>query len=139
MSVAVRPPTGRLRNRARSLVIAGIVASVIVEILTWYAAGSIWWSFRGLLRGGPGSEAGIADARFAAVMFAVAAANAAMLILFLVRRRRTPVTALGVLQAADIVASITLTLLFDVWWVVAVVAAVMAFALIVAYRLATRG
>jgi len=102
--------------------------------LTWFAAGSIWWSFRGLLRGGPESEAGIRDASLALVMFAVAAANAAVLVLFLVCRRRIAAIALGVLQALDVAAGIALALLVERTWIVSAVVAFPALALILAYQ-----
>jgi hypothetical protein len=130
----VRPPTNGRLNRARSLALAGVAVCGIAEVLTWFIAGSIWWSFRGFLRGGPESEAGIRDASLALVMFAVATANAAVLVLFLVRRRRIAAIALGVFQALDIAAGIALALLVDGTWIVNAVVAFPAIALILAYQ-----
>ncbi len=45
---------------------AGIVALVAGQALVWLVAASIWWSFRGFMRGGPSSPGGVADAYFAA-------------------------------------------------------------------------
>ena len=134
----MRIPTEGRSNRARSLIVAGVAAFGIAEVLTWITAGSMWWSFRGFMRGGPESEAGIRDAHFALVMFVVAGANAAVLVLFLVRRRRICAIALGVFQALDMAVGIALTLLVDTAWLVLAVVAIPALALIVAYELPTK-
>jgi len=134
--VAVDSPAGGSNGRS-VIAIGGVVGLVTAEVLVWIAAGSIWWSFQGLLRGGPGSEAAIEDARFALAMFVGAAANAAVLLLFLVRRRRRFSIALGALQAVDIVVAVALALLIDEWWFVIAALAAPALALIAVYEWTT--
>lgn len=115
--------TGGAVNPHRWL-LGGVVVLVVTQCLIWVVAGSIWWSFRGLMAGGPASPHGADDAHFAIAVFIAAAVNGAALVPFLLLRRRWGVILLIVIQGIDALVALPLTFLISVWWIlIAIVAA----------------
>jgi ABC-type thiamin/hydroxymethylpyrimidine transport system permease subunit len=86
------------------------------------------------MRGGPGSDAGIADTRFALAIFAAAAINAAALVAILVHQRRRTTVLVGIVQALDAVVAVALASLTERSWLVITVLAVSTLFLLYAYE-----
>jgi hypothetical protein len=121
--------TGGAVNPRRQL-LAGVAVLVVTQCLVWVVAGSIWWSFRGLMAGGPASPHGADDAHFAIAVFIAAAVNGAALVPFLLLRRRWSVILLIVIQALDALVALPLTLLISVWWILITIVAAPTIALL---------
>lgn len=90
----------------------------------WLVAAWIVWSFRGLIVG-TGSPESDVNARFAVAIFAGAVANALVLVLFVVRRRKGwawwIVLAMQILDLA--VATVAAIFVNQWWWLISSVAA----------------
>ena len=108
----------------------GVVLLVIAQSLVWLFAGSVWWSFRGLLAGGPSSQRGTSDAYVAIAFFAVAAISLAALVQFVARPGRKALLLLAAIQIVSALAALAFTLFVDPRWILIVALAVPALALL---------
>lgn len=113
---------------ARRWLLAGIAVLVIAQTLVWWFAGSVTWSFRGLLTPDPSR---IARGTFIAVAsFIAAAANVAVLLAFLARPGRRFTLLLAVIQTVDALAALALTPAIDTAWILIAALAVATLALL---------
>lgn len=117
----------------RRPLLLGIGAVVVIQILIWWWAGSLVWSFRDVVVG-VGSPEAAAGARFALAVFAGAGINAIALLAFLFRQRGWGWAVLFAVQWVDLAVTLAWGALISPWWWLISAAAACAIALLFLLR-----